>query len=167
MTHAAPGDPRRRLDLRCRVRHAVPKHPRQGRSGSRAVSGALDPSLSPAKGGAQAMGAPGARDVHAPGCAARACPDGRLDTPRPCPLPRPWAPRRRSLLAPHGRLRGGAPGRPERVGPGRGVAVPAGGAADPSAQRPGGLRAPPSPALPPGGAGCRGEPSAQQRRPGP
>lgn len=40
---------------------------------------------------------------------------------------------RRSLAVPHGRLRGGAPGRTENVRPGRGVASPAGGAAGPGA----------------------------------
>lgn len=40
---------------------------------------------------------------------------------------------RRSLAVPHGRLRGGAPGRTENVRPGRGVASPAGGAACPGA----------------------------------
>lgn len=43
---------------------------------------------------------------------------------------------RRSPQVPHGRLRGGAPGSPERVGPGRDPAGPAGGAAEPRVRRP-------------------------------
>lgn len=98
------------------------------------------------------MCAPSARAFHDPDGTPGACPDGSLDTPRPCPLPRPGvrvAAARRSRTAACGAELQGALSASGQAGTRR---ARQGALRNPES---GGLCAPPPPALPPGGAGCR------------